>query len=118
MVISPVPDQMPARAANGPIAASAVRCCACAGEATSESPSANATAVRAQENARGPRTARTAKDDAVLISRDFGSDLVSMAFHLYGCPRAYRGEFVALGDKTGSTLESVCFKNIAEGRKL
>jgi hypothetical protein len=41
-----------------------------------------------------------------------------MAFHLYGCPRAYRGEFVALGDKTGSTLESVCFKNIAEGRKL
>jgi hypothetical protein len=82
----------------------------------SESP--NATAVRAQVYVRGARAALTAKDDLAPIGSDLGSDLVSMAFHLYGCPGAHRGEFAASGDKTGSTLESVCLKNIAEGRKL
>jgi hypothetical protein len=82
----------------------------------SESPSANA--VRAQAYVRAPRAALTAKDDAALIVRDLGTDLVSMAFRPCGCPHWCRGEFAALGDKTGSTLEQVCFKNIAEGRKL
>src|ERR1700730_954278 len=99
MVISPVPDQMPARAWNGPVAASAVRCCACAGKTISESP--NATAVRAQEYVRSPRAALTAKDDAALI----GSDLVNMAFHLCGCPERIAANSPRWGDKTGSTLE-------------
>jgi hypothetical protein len=82
----------------------------------SESP--NATAVRAHEYVRGRRTALTAKDDAARIGSELGSDLVSMAFHLCGCPGRIAANSPHRGDKTGSTLESVCFKNIAEGRKL